>query len=359
MSRVSVGVLFCGLWLCVPNSSADPFTVDGSTLYVSGGQVGIGTAAPQAVLEVNGSAMVDGVLTLSTNSAVNVPWGSTAQRPASPSTGTFRFNTTLGAMEFFDGSNWQKITATVSAQCSGTGGVITLVGGQCIHTFTTSGSFTAPTSTNAAILVVSGGGGASQGGGGAGGVLYNPSFPITGTMTVTIGAGGVGQDGNGTQGSASSFGSTSTVGGGYGGWGGTGGSGGSGGGGGTGVTGGSATGPGYVNIGGAGVNSNPYPCGGGGGAGAAGGSGSGSTAGNGGAGIAIAISGSVAYYGGGGAGSLFNSGTNGTGASGGGGNVGTDGAANTGGGGGACTIGGTPPCGNGGSGVVIVSYTAQ
>ena len=46
------------LFILIPagEAAATPFTVDGSTVYVSGGQVGIATSNPQTTLDVNGSA---------------------------------------------------------------------------------------------------------------------------------------------------------------------------------------------------------------------------------------------------------------------------------------------------------------
>ena len=38
--------------------------------------------------------------------SITVPAGTTAQRPSSPATGATRFNTTLGALENYDGANW-------------------------------------------------------------------------------------------------------------------------------------------------------------------------------------------------------------------------------------------------------------
>lgn len=52
--------------LIVPTQAgATPFTVDGSTVYVSGGQVGIATASPQTTLDVNGATTIRGSITAS------------------------------------------------------------------------------------------------------------------------------------------------------------------------------------------------------------------------------------------------------------------------------------------------------
>jgi hypothetical protein len=43
-------------------------------------------------------------------SAVVVPGGSTAERPASPTFGNFRYNTSSGGMEFFNGTQYVTIS---------------------------------------------------------------------------------------------------------------------------------------------------------------------------------------------------------------------------------------------------------
>jgi hypothetical protein len=40
---------------------------------------------------------------------VTLPSGTTAERPSSPATGVFRFNTTTDVMEYYDGNNWQAL----------------------------------------------------------------------------------------------------------------------------------------------------------------------------------------------------------------------------------------------------------
>lgn len=42
----------------------------------------------------------------STTGALNLPYGTTAQRPSSPSIGYLRFNQTLSVVEFYNGSAW-------------------------------------------------------------------------------------------------------------------------------------------------------------------------------------------------------------------------------------------------------------
>jgi hypothetical protein len=280
----------------------------------------------------------------------DLPVGTTAQRPGSPTVGMIRYNTTESKYEVYSGTAWQFISSTGYPY-------------------------------NIEYLVVAGGGGGASGGGGAGGYRTANGFTVTlGTSyTVTIGAGGAGGTG-GTSGAAATAGQNSvfsnitSTGGGVGSrtsntgdsGGGNGGSGGGGGGsgsnlmtGGTGNT--PATSPSQGNNGGSNSSfiASPYPAGGGGGATSAGANAvNGTTSGAGGAGTASSISGSSVTYAGGGGGGSFGGGTAGAGGAGGGGagsgtTNGTAGTANTGGGGGGAINTGTG--GAGGSGVVILS----
>ena len=285
--------------------------------------------------------------------------------------------------------NLYGIDAQASVLAKATGGhTITKDANYWYHVFNSSGTFTPSQSVTADILVIAGGGGAGYnngGGGGAGGLLAHNSQSLTSgtSYTITVGAGGVENTGNGSN---SQFGSlTASVGGGGGGnyYSVNGSNGGSGGGGGAqpngespflgAGSGGSPT-SGQGNSGGAG-QSNGHPNhlgGGGGGAGTAGTSAaSGSHGGNGvstysswGAATSTGqnIGGTYWYAGGGGGGrSNQNGGTGGNGGGGnGGGNIGpVAGTANTGGGGGAQPNQGTGSnlAGQaGGSGIVIVRY---
>lgn len=223
-------------------------------------------------------------------------------------------------------------------------------------------------------LVVGGGGGGGRdigGGGGAGGFRTATNYPIITDTIYTISVGGGGSAAastsvRGTNGSDSTFGSITSLGGGGGGsrWNsgvGTGANGGSGGGAGyidgASQSGGTGT-AGQGNNGGGSLSQSP--AGGGGGAsaaGASGGSGSTSAAGNGGAGTASSITGTSVTYAGGGGGGAY-SGASGTGGAGGGGNGGTNaGTANTGGGGGGGTGAGIVG-GAGGSGVIVIAYSS-
>ena len=44
-----------------------------------------------------------------TNTALQLPTGTTAQRPTSPSAGQWRYNTTEKYVEYWDGSAWKQI----------------------------------------------------------------------------------------------------------------------------------------------------------------------------------------------------------------------------------------------------------
>jgi hypothetical protein len=237
---------------------------------------------------------------------------------------------------------------TITAPFSGTGGTTYTSGGDTIHKFTSSGTFTANKSGTVEVLVVGGGAGGGSGsyqkdgGGGAGGCLYRSSYSISsGSHSVTVGSGGSANHNGGN----SSIASLTAIGGGHGGA--RSGqvifaqSGGCGGGGAAccsseTIGGSGTTGQGYA---GGSTSGGDYP-GGGGGCG-----GPGSSTGNGGTGKTYSISGSSVCYGGGGAGEL-----SGKTANCGGGSYGQNGTANTGGGG----AGGNH---SGGSGIVIVRYT--
>jgi hypothetical protein len=284
------------------------------------------------------------------------------------------------------GSGVVIISYTSPTQLFG-GGIVTFVGGNWIHTFTTSGTLVPVSTFTASYLIVAGGGGGggavndytAGGGAGAGGLLSGTGMVIdtNSNYIVTVGAGAAGGLYNALSaiGGSSSLSiiPTTAIGGGAGAaiFSAAASSGGSGGGGGTMVSptsfaGGSGTsgqgnagGTGQLHVSGAGAKAGA----GGGGAGAVGGSSSGSTAGAGGIGIASSISGTSTYYAGGGGGG--SSAAGGAGGLGGGGagvaynNNGVSGTANTGGGGGGAArnnSAGSQTGGNGGSGIVIISY---
>jgi len=249
--------------------------------------------------------------------------------------------------------DWSGPKLVTDGPASAAGGAITTSGGDTIHAFVTSGTFTPNGNGTVEVLVVAGGGGggsAYAGGGGAGGLVHSSTYAVTSGVAIPVAVGGGGAQNN--NGGNSVFGSITAVGGGSGGTGAgyAGNNGGSGGGGSGNGTGGGAPGGGWGiqgGRGGAGLNSGTCPGGGGGGGAGAVGTDSGANGGNGGNGRQYSISGSAVYYAGGGGGRSL-CGTNGSGGFGGGGNYGVAGTVNTGGGGGGTV--------SGGSGIVIVRY---
>ena len=326
--------------------------------------------------------------------SLDLPSGTTAQRPASPAAGMIRYNTTVSDTEYYDGAAWRSIS---DSNPEATGGTIvdTDIGGVAyrLHLFTNTGNttFTVTKGGEVEYLIVAGGGGGGSrhaGGGGAGGLLTGFTTVTPQSYTVTVGAGGpsfftpgqtIGYDGeNGANSSA--FGFTADGGGGGGGASSSGGNGKAGGSGGgarenTNRIGGAGTvGQGFS--GGDGNTSGTWAGGGGGGgcgqAGQHGGSGGRGipSGGNGGNGLLLNISGVNTFYAGGGGGSTYgnstslsltvkNHGIGGLGGGGAGQTVrGIDGTLNTGGGGGAGSSNGdaTGQGGFGGSGIVIIRY---
>ena len=281
----------------------------------------------------------------------------------------------------FESSNVDYVTglapnlSTTGTYAAPTGGTITTVAGQRIHTFTSVGttSITFLVPVTAQVLVVAGGGGGggcgtnnqTGGGGGAGEYYYNASYSIpAGTYTVTVGDGGTrgvgsttgSSGGSPTSGGDSIFSGITCNGGGYGGANGgkdSGAAGGSGGGASRGSSGGASvkTAGGSGNSGGSSGGTFGSTAGGGGGGGAGG---AGAAAGGGdnnsaagGAGLSNSISGAAVTYAAGGSGGS----RNGT----------ADGAAGTtnrGNGGQGGDGGSTSNGGNGGSGIVIISYVS-
>ena len=110
------------------------------------------------------------------------------------------FNTTVNAIQFYDGTNWVQ-PRTEAGIVAATGGTVTNSGGFKIHQYTSTGgySFTVTQGGLVDVLVVGGGGGGGGvigGGGGAGGYQYIPFYEVTpGTYNVQVGAGGTGGNG--------------------------------------------------------------------------------------------------------------------------------------------------------------------
>ncbi len=400
-------------------------TFTGSTnfplgIWNSSGNVGIGSTSPGSLLSIGSQGTGTNFFNNSTTTkdgigGYNITNGCFAVGGVCLSSGSTPIGTT-GQVSYFNGTNtqigtssifintkqWVGIGSTtvanpfdvevpiiVTSGSIGSGGTITTSGSYTIHTFTSSGTFVAPTGTTSVeYLIVAGGGGGGKenyssgtgGGGGAGGMLQSAGGTVStitpgNSYSIVVGAagagytGGVGGGSNGGNGGDSTFNGLTATGGGGGG-----GGNGSGGGGSNGGSGGGAansTNPGTGSQGSNGGNggtgggtAGSGHGGGGGGKSAAGGNGSSGVGGTGGNGSANSISGaSVTYAGGGGGGGSTSAAAGGTG---GGGNgciynaqAGTNGTANTGGGGGGvcnANAGGDATATTGGTGIVIVRY---
>ena len=173
-------------------------------------------------------------ITISSATALGIPSGNTAQRPASPVNGMIRYNTDFGGvLEGYANNKWTAISDSYTYQAS----YLIVAGG-----------------------AGGGGGGGGSGGGGAGGLLTGTQTLTTGVVySFTVGTGGPGGS-EGTRGSnglnSTGLGLTAIGGGGGGCYGGTqsGAAGGSGGGANN-SSGGNGT-PGQGNAGGPGYNPN-------------------------------------------------------------------------------------------------------
>lgn len=136
-------------------------------------------------------------LTISDTGFIQLPTGTTAQRPVGPTAGMIRFNTDTRTVETYTAAGWVSSSKTQTA----TGGTITSVGGYTIHTFTSDGTFTPSYSGVVDILLVGAGGAGGAGiggGGGGGGLIFNTgstvnsgtAYPITvGTTSPAPGPG--------------------------------------------------------------------------------------------------------------------------------------------------------------------------
>lgn len=335
-------------------------------------------------LDLNSNNVNDGTLLID-SSRIRFP--NATSNPGSPNTGDAYYNSSEKVVKHWNGSQWIQMSNTFSAS-GGTESTATIGGvAYKVHTFTSSGTFVVQSgSASVEYLVVAGGGSGGiqhSGGGGAGGFRTSvtgatsggggsaESAPtiISGSYTVTIGAGGAKNtvlgNGNGTRGNNggnSTVAFTSAITSTGGGRGGrysniSGDAGGSGGGAGTDS---SSGGAGTANQGFAGGSASSHGSsggggGGGGGAGAVGANASGGT-GDGGVGVSSSIDGTAYHYAGGGGGArVVNTGLNGSrsgnGGNGGGGGAGdgSDSSASGGTGGAGRNAGGNglPASGNG------------
>ncbi len=88
--------------LFFPNTTDLGFASGGvEKIRFAGGNVGIGTIAPAAALDV---------VSTTTSSAIIVPRATTATRPGTPADGMIRYNTTTLLMEFYQNGSWVNFT---------------------------------------------------------------------------------------------------------------------------------------------------------------------------------------------------------------------------------------------------------
>lgn len=132
-------------------------------------------------------------VTISDTGFIELPAGTTGERPGSPTAGMIRFNTDYGKNEIYTGSAW----VTTEAENYATGGSVVSSGGYRIHTFTSgTTTFTMAYPGVVEVLLVGGGGGGAGigGGGGGGGFIYESQQQLpAGNFSVTVGGGGGGE----------------------------------------------------------------------------------------------------------------------------------------------------------------------
>ena len=233
----------------------------------------------QGVVQVDGYTRAEADAAIAASTEVT----RSATAPASSTAGDLWFDTVNNAMKTYNGTSWDqlsnKFSATGGTESTYTSGGVTYK----VHTFTSSGTFTAGSSGSVDVLLVAGGGAGGHrhaGGGGAGGVIASANKSLyAGSFTIVVGGGGYtafgGVDLTGPSGSnTTAFGLTAVGGGGGGPNNNNGVSGGSGGGGGERSTSGGSGTAGQGNSGGGSGSSGYGGSGGGGGAGASGTNGS-------------------------------------------------------------------------------------
>lgn len=70
-------------------------------------------------LEGNDNLIIAGNIEMDSGASFSVPVGTTAQRPSSPVGGMLRYNTELGELEFYDGSDWETFIGVGSSAAPG------------------------------------------------------------------------------------------------------------------------------------------------------------------------------------------------------------------------------------------------
>ena len=188
----TLGTFTGGDSVSVSVNATDPESVGNVTFELQSGTLPAGLSLTNTAAE-GGTAIISG----------------TATDPASDTT----YNFVLRAVDAASNTSSRAFSITINKAI-------------VYESFTSSGTFSVPAGVSnlVEVLVVAGGGsgatttisgggcGGGGGGGGAGGLIFMPDYPVTpgGTITVTVGSGGVhpnGETANGVTGQDSAFGS--------------------------------------------------------------------------------------------------------------------------------------------------------
>lgn len=96
------------------NLEADFVGIWGQTIGSSGGGISFTAGSAGVVFASAGGVVFSSNVQFTTTDAIKLPVGTTAQRPAVPSTGEIRYNTTTGKLEFYNGSSWKNTQEAIS-----------------------------------------------------------------------------------------------------------------------------------------------------------------------------------------------------------------------------------------------------
>jgi len=106
LAQTSANLTFDGTNLvALGNVTVGNITLSGSTIQSDTGLTLSSASAGNIVLQPNSTGVVD----INSSTGLTIPSGNTAQRPASPGTGTIRWNTSLGIVEVWDGLAWEGV----------------------------------------------------------------------------------------------------------------------------------------------------------------------------------------------------------------------------------------------------------